>query len=378
MAAPATLTAVVMAIAATTMWRLTSGYSNDIIPHAQLAAQYAEDGSLLTYSLWYPLIWVSTGGGQPESFRAASVALLVLLVAAKALVAYIIAQRFLAQPWSSAAIAFGVTVFAPLVDPMSPRDVYLGQITATVWHNSTNIAVAPFALLAFWMATRAVGSLSAQSAFLAGVTAALAIAVKPNFGVAMLPVFAVALCVGLARSRTDWRHGLRVLAGAGLPPVLVLAGQYASVYGGGLDRTESLTIAPFLVWSAYSSSIPWSILLSLAGVGTALVVLALRREISQALVLAWAVLGVAVVQMSLFAEMRADGSIEPSGNWFWGAYTALMVVALYSAIGVRDSLASARGRDRVLPIVAALALSAHVASGLYYALSLGTEFYGSY
>lgn len=126
-----------MVIAAAAMWRLTGGYSNDIFPHAQLAAEYAEDGSLLTYSLWYPLIWVSTGGGQPENFRAASVALLVIFVAAKALVAYGIAQSTRPHPWNSAVIAFGVTVFAPLVDPMAPRDVYLGQITATFWHNST-------------------------------------------------------------------------------------------------------------------------------------------------------------------------------------------------------------------------------------------------
>jgi hypothetical protein len=368
-----------VALSSLALRRITSGFSNDIIPHAQLAVQYLESGNLFTYSLWYPLIWVATAGGDPALFRAASIVLLVGFVVVKAVVAYFIANSIRRQAWSSALIAFGVTFFGPLVDPDALTDIYLGQIAPTVWHNSTNIAVAPFALLAFWAAMRLVSELRWRPALLAGIAAALAIAMKPNFGLAMIPVLGIAVLVGLIRMRAGWRLGSAVVAAAALPALAVLAAQFASVYGGGLDRDESLTVAPFAAWLLASDNIAWSIVLSLFGVAVVLIVLLVRREQTRELLLAWAVLGVALTQMSLFAEMLPDGSIAESGNWFWGAYTALMVVTLYSATAVRDAIAKAdTARWQMLPIVAAVALGAHVIAGLYYTVSVGTPAYGSF
>jgi len=79
-----------------------------------------------------------------------------VFVAARALVTFFIAHGIQRLAWSSALIALGVTFFGPLVGPGAPHDIYLGPIPATVWHNSTNIAVAPFALVAFWAVMRLV------------------------------------------------------------------------------------------------------------------------------------------------------------------------------------------------------------------------------
>lgn len=361
------------------LWRLTGNYSNDIIPHAKLAVEYVESGHLFTYSLWYPLIWTATAGGNAAYFRIASVGLLVVFVVAKALVAYVIAQRVQKRAWSSALIAFGVTFFGPLIDPSAPNDIYLGQISSTVWHNSTNIAVAPFALVAFWAAMRLVAEPAWRPAIIAGVATAFAIAVKPNFGIAMIPVVGVAVLVRLVQTRADWRRGLAVIAAAAAPPLVILVVQYASVFGGGLDREESLTIAPLAAWEAFSDNIPRSLLLSLLGVAVVLVLLIARREPARQLLLAWAVLAVAILQLSLFAERLADGSLAQSGNWFWGAYTALMVVVLWSAMGLRKSITRVDApRRRAFSIFAVVMLGLHVAAGIYYGLSVGTPAYGAF
>jgi len=376
---PAVFAFVTGVLAAIPLWRITGDYSNDIIPHAKLAVEYLASGHLFTYSLWYPVIWVATLGGNPAYFRLASVALLVVLVVIKALVVYVIAQGIHRQAWSSALIAFGVTFFGPLIDPAAPRDIYLGQIPATVWHNSTNIAVAPFALISFWAALRLVANPTWRSALVAGVATAFAIAIKPNFGLALIPVVGVVVLVRLVQTHTGWRRGLVVVAAAVVPPVLVLGAQFASIYGGGLQREETLTIAPLAAWQAFSHNIPVSILLSLLGVAVALVVLLGWREATREQILAWVVLGVAILQLSLFAERLGDGSLAQSGNWFWGAYTALMVVVLWTATALRSSIVrAASSRARILPVIAVVILGLHVAAGVYYAMSVGTPAYGAF
>ncbi len=45
------LVLVTAAFSVVPLWRVTRDYSNDIIPHAQLAVEYVESGHLFTYSL---------------------------------------------------------------------------------------------------------------------------------------------------------------------------------------------------------------------------------------------------------------------------------------------------------------------------------------
>ena len=70
------LALVTAALAVIPLWRLTRPTSDaDIIPHAMLAVEFMANGHVFTYSLWYPLIWLFTGGGNPELFRIMSVIL---------------------------------------------------------------------------------------------------------------------------------------------------------------------------------------------------------------------------------------------------------------------------------------------------------------
>ena len=204
--------------------------------------------------------------------------------------------------------------------------------------------------------------------------------VKPNFVIAMIPVVGIYVLVRLIRDRTPFRRGALIIAAAALLPILVLMAQYASIYGGGIEREETLTLAPFAVWNSFSSNIPLVIShCLLLGVATGLVVLVIRRAVTTAVTIGWLVLAVTIGQAILFAEQLPSGSIATSGNWFWGAYTALLVLVLWTLAALRDLLYdSTTSRSRVLPIFALALLALHVAAGVYYALVVGTAAYGTF
>src|SRR5690606_4240174 len=108
------------------------------------------------------------------------------------------------------------------------------------------------ALLAFWASARLVEVPTWQRAGVAGAATALAVAIKPNYALAMIPVIAVALVASLIRTRTGLARGFGVAASAAIPPIVILALQFASMYGGGLGREESLVVAPLAAWRNFS------------------------------------------------------------------------------------------------------------------------------
>jgi hypothetical protein len=368
-------------LAAIPLWRLTApGVVSDILKHAAIAVEIVESGRFLSYSLWYPLIWAFTAGGDPALFRLASVILLSAFVVLKSLVVYLISRERQVDVWTSAVIALGVSFIAPLVDPNAPSDIYLGQISATVWHNSTNIMVAPFALIAFWCFMRLMNQVSARAAVSAGVAIAVCVLVKPNFAIAMLPVAGVALLVLLIQRRKSWSAVALILGLTFVPAVTALLVQYAIVFGGGFNRDTRVDIVPFRVWDRFSDNYALSLALSLGVVALTALLLMTTRSIGRGTALALVVLVIAITQFIFLAEVSStSGQVAGSGNWFWGSYTALLVVWVWMVLDVRD-LIERRGSPRERSwAVMCLALGCfHVVSGVYYALVVGTAVYGNY
>lgn len=139
---------------------------------------YVEGGNVFTYLL-RPLIWLTSRGGNADNSRIASVILFTFFFVLRALVAYFLAQPHLDHSWSSAVIALAATFFGPMVNPMTPHDIYPRQIPAIVCHNSTDIMVAPFALMAFWAAVRLLRTLTLRAALI-GVTAVFIVVLVRN------------------------------------------------------------------------------------------------------------------------------------------------------------------------------------------------------
>lgn len=356
--------------------RLTSaGVETDILKHAELAREIVASGNLISYSLWYPLIFAASGGGESVFLaRAASVILLTGFVAAQGLVAFVIARRYLESDGVTMLAAMSTVVVTPLVNPQFPQDVYLGQFSATVWHNSTTIMAAPFVLIAFAAALRMLEHLTLKNSALFGIAVLASVLAKPNFAIAFLPVAGIALVLALARSRTHWRTSLSFIAVAFVPVTLLLIVQYVAVYGQGGARQAPLLIEPFAVWNLHSDNLVLSVVLSLAGPAAVLALAHVVPETYRALTLGWCTVGVAILQAILLAEEAVPGVVAGSANWFWGAHSAVLPLFLYSFIAVLVAAPRAVRQPGVgvAAFIAGSLLLAHVASGVYYALSIGT------
>lgn len=348
---------------------------SDIPTQAHLAASMVRDGGGLAYSLWYPLVYVLSGGSgaTQHALRVVSFGIVTIAVLARTLVAYGIAQARLRRPWWAACAAVAATIAMPIVDPTRPRLIYIGQISANVWHNATLILAMPFSLLAFAalvMYTRRPG---VRTAALTGVALLASTAAKPNYTLAVLPIAAVCLVVLIVRG--DRRPGPAVVDGlaAALPAVALLAYQYLHVFGAAGVRGTHTVLAPFVVWSAFTPHIAGSLAVSLAGPAVALVAVPPSVRRSPQMILAWATLAVALLETSLLAEAGPDGTILLDGNYFWGSHAAMAVLMLVSIVEVTDVIARAplAAMRRPLVFAAVVVIAAHVATGVFYALHAG-------
>lgn len=371
-----------VAVALPVFVRLTSAMaSSDIMNHAQLAKKIVEGGQWLSYSLWYPIIYLaSIGTGSYTFTRLASIGLLTLLVVAKSLTIFFVARHVLKSPQAAFVVAAGVLVAMPLLDPARPTAIYLGQIAPTVWHNSTNILAAPLAVIAFAMALKAFRLPSIRAAALLGLALVGSVAAKPNLALAFLPVAGVILLIVVIRSAQGLWRGIAMIAVAFVPPTLLLAYQYLVVFESAGITETSPGIRPFAVWSEFSPNIPLSILISLAGPLVVLLAMSPTRRRSLPVLGSWVTLAIAIIQLAMLAEMRPDGTIALSGNWFWGAYTACMIVFVVSLIELvriwRERPASVA--SIMIAACATLFMFLHVATGLYYVLNIGVGDYPSY
>ncbi len=347
--------------------------ASDLLAHAKIAHVLLEEGTWFSYSLWYTLFnLVTLGSTNPKIVLVAIVALLGGFTILKAWVVVWISQRNLHSYRLAAAIAVVLAVVMPIIDPNRPSAIYLGQISANVWHNSTNIMVAPFAIAASYAVIVFFQKTTYKQAWIVSLLIVLTTLSKPNFSLAFLPVIGIGVLILFARQRTKIMKAAFLLLIMFIPVVLVLIFQYVAVFDAEFIRKTTLSFAPFQVWSKYSANLSLSLFLSLAGPVLMLIALSARGRMSAAVVISWSTLIVAIAQLALFAEVFEDGTISYEGNWFWGSYTAITIVFLWTIIALLDDLKSevTTSWDSVIRPITAVAISAHVFSGVYYLLTV--------
>jgi len=349
--------------------------SSDILNQARLAAGMVKDGGGLAYSVWYLLVYVLSGGtgASDRTLRIVAFGIVVLAVVARTLVAYGFALARLRRPWSSALAAIVAGLAMPIVDPTRPRLIYIGQISANVWHNATLLLAMPFSLLAFAAVVAYVRRPGVRPAALASLALLASTAAKPNYTLALLPVLAISLVVLVVRG--DRPLGCAVVDGlvAGSPSVALLAYQYLHVFGATGVRGTHTVIAPFAVWSTFTPHIAGSLAVSVAGPVAALVAMPPSARRSRQVVLAWSTFLVALLQTSFLAEAAPNGMILTDGNYFWGSHAAIAVLMLVSitemmAVVVASPDAAFR---RPAVVIAGVVMAAHVATGAFYTLHAG-------
>lgn len=368
------LAAASLLLAVPVLVRLTAdGARSDIMLHAQLTDTMVRDGGWISYSVWYLIVHLATlGNDDPGALRVASVTVLAVLVAGAAAVVFAVAHKALRRPGLAWVIALSSIVVMPLLNPARPDEIYLGQLAPTVWHNSTNILAAPFALALFFCAVAFLREPGIRSAVALGGLSVVSVLAKPNFAVAFLPVLGVAAVVVLWKTRMRLGRSAVMIAAVFVPVTLLLAYQYLMVFAAGGVRETSPALRPFAEWSLHTDSIPLSLMLSLAGPLAALLAIGGERRRSLAVVLSWSTVVVAVAQLALLAEVESDGAISGHGNWFWGAHLAVLMLFVVSFVELaRASLSWPQRKARRGAIVVAAALLAlHVMSGVIYAVGI--------
>ncbi|UCR89697.1 hypothetical protein [Mycetocola spongiae] len=290
----------------------------------------------------------------------------------KGWVVFWIAQRYLSSPQLSTLVALVAAVAMPLIDPNNPANLYLGHLSANVWHNSTNVMVAPFAIAAFYTGILFLRKQTVRSAAVFSGLIVLSTLCKPNFSLALLPVIGIAAIIVLIQNRTAIMPALKLISIAFIPVAALLALQYTIVFLSGSVRETKLGISPFAVWSHFSDNISYFLVLSLAGPVLMLLAMTPLARRSLEIQVSWLTLLVAIAQYGLLVEVFPDGSISFEGNWTWGSYTAITVVFIFSMIFMLRQLDVPKldPWPRVALFLAGLAVAAHTFSGIYYLLNV--------
>lgn len=369
-AVPVALAVLAASVALPVLLRLSQGHS-DIPVHAAMAAKMVQNGDWISYTLWYPLIYLtSSGSTDPALLRALSVSFLVAAVVARTLMVYYLGWAFTRRRGAAAAVALLMLVAMPLHSPGLAQSIYLGNVTPNVWHNSTQMFALPFALAAFVGAVALLRVPTRSRALLCGLLIVMSTLAKPNYALALMPVLSLALLWTMRKAGTRPSRQLTVLGLALLPAVILLGVQYILIFGShGVAKTH-LALAPFAVWNVYSASVPVSIGLSVAGPLAVLLVLPKKWRNERAMALAWLVLMASLVQVALFAEQLQSGAIASGGNFFWGSYSAMFMVFVVSAISLVRAILDGRTSlaRRAALWAAALVLALHAGSGIYYVM----------
>jgi hypothetical protein len=222
--------------------------------------------------------------------------------------------------------------------------LWLGVVNPNVWHNPTTILAAPFAVLLFHQATLYLKSPGVQMAISVAVTAALCALAKPNYLLAFLPGFAVAMVaqgvVAIQAGRLRPRDLAINLVAAFALPAAVLAGQAWITFQG----DTQLMVRPMAAWSIQVDPAPPDYLYwirpdvlarripraILCGIAFPCVVAAcfprgLGKEWRAQF--AWLVLAIAVAEYALLAE---TGVQIVSGNFGWSIVPACYILFMES------------------------------------------------
>ncbi|HXY38645.1 MAG TPA: hypothetical protein VEQ10_03200 [Vicinamibacteria bacterium] len=342
--------------------------------HVLFTRQLLDEGTLLPHFLYHLLVALVAGLSEDTgALTFAATLVLTALVLLKLVVSLLVLRQLAARagaplgPPAALALALAFFFVAPLPTWWEPENIYLGQLSPTVWHNPTAITALPLALASFWVLLGS-GSLlrlsvnkpeaagvSLGRALAAGGLLALSVTAKPNFALAFLPAVFV---LWLLQRRLS---PLRLLL-LGLPALGVLAWQYLHAISSGLEARGAglVLLRPLSVWRLYS---PHPLVSGLVSLAFPLAVLAFaRRDLRhrQPLAAAWLLTLVALAEFALLAEPEPRTG---DANYYWGLVPATYLLFLLSAA----ELLAPRplpGRRRLARLGCWLLLLLHAASGI--------------
>ena len=335
-------------------------------------------GQWFSYSIYYPAIYILTLGGNGDLAQISSFALLTILTAIKAGTALYFAMKWVSVDRLAQIIAI-VYVFAmPIVNPFQPDDVYLGQFSANVWHNSTTIMASIFVLPAFWFGLRVLERGDRRSSLLFMVFFLGLVASKPSFALALGPALALVAVWNVIKNRDDEGvKSLLALCASAVPAVLLLIVEYVVVFQSDTVFPQTnVSFAPFEVWSLFSTNIPLSALLSLAGPFAVIWAMGIGGFLKDRfLSIATLILLIAIVQFIFVAAASPTGEVLYDGNWTWAVIPAMGLVFFRGTALVVSNLSCSElaPAEKIPWLIAGGLIFLHVMAGFYYVFSVGVD-----
>jgi hypothetical protein len=303
--------------------------NSDVLPHIKFVQKSIDSGSWFSYTIFQPIIYIlSAGSPKMSDWIFVTVFFLSFLVAIKSLITFYILKDDGLDNNRSFLIACALMFITPIINWWSYWNrIYLGQISATIWHNPTTILNIPFAILLFYFSMKALKSFKIKPFILVSLLIFLCGITKPNYLLAFIPVFFVIICYHFFIKKRDAliskKEFITILAIIFIPFLLLSFYQYISLNKG--SSSFGIIIAPLRVWSLYTPSILMSLLLSLAFPISFTLVYFHQIRNNPKVIFSWLVLIVALFQMALFAQA---GPGFGDGNFFWGSYIALFILFL--------------------------------------------------
>lgn len=266
--------------------------------------------------------------------------------------------------WRICLLTLGLMVLTALYMPWFNEEVYLGQSSPTIWHNPTNMAVKPIALLIFlWflrLYEKGQRTKGTELAVLSGVLL-LSCFVKPSFVQGFLPGVVLYLLIELFLTKgKSFLFSLKI-AVVFIPSGIYFLVQFFSMFGSGAER--SMGISPFTVMR-FDTAHPLISILQAAAFPLFVVGISGWKQLfgDKKLLFSLIFYVVTLLEFVLLIELT-----EPeSGNFEWALQLALFAFFAVSAVRFYQRM----DKRPWMKYVGNGLLFYHIISGIYYYIYL--------
>lgn len=261
-------------------------------------------------------------------------------------------------------LTLGVMMLTALYMPWFNKEVYLGQSSPTIWHNPTNMAVKPIALLAFlWFLKLYTRRQRVKVSELAGFSGILLLScfVKPSFVQGFLPGVVLFLLIELFWTKGESFVFSLKMAAAFVPSGIYFLIQYFSMFGSGAER--GMGISPFTVMR-FDTAYPLISIMQAVAFPLFVVGIYGGKKLvrDKKLLFSFIFYVVSLLEFILLIEVT-----EPeSGNFEWALQLALF--AFFAVTAVR--FYQKEDKKPWMNYIGNGLLFYHMASGIYYYLYL--------
>lgn len=264
----------------------------------------------------------------------------------------------------------------PLYFPQFKEHYVVGTGTPNTWHNPTNNAVKPFAIICLMMYSYLVETRGAKGGFrrfATWVVFALLLLVsticKPSFLQVFLPTVATYTICSVIHTRGEsLKFGIASFL-ACIPSLLPFFIQFFTYFGGN-NSGGGMAIEPFVVWHTYTPSVVYSIICALA-----LPLLVMLMRIGKIgddpmFVLSMLTAAYGVVEYILFVE---TGPAKLYGNFGWGWLVGCTLMWYVAGFRYMDMASGWKGQGHIrkaLLFVCLILLFGHFSLGFAYYLKV--------